>query len=118
MTTATRTTVHHLTNGEENWTFRITGNAALVTKTAGFGTVEVEADITTADQARNLYKNAKKYGCTVGFTRLMPKRKLTTDAQLAAHIEANYDLTSDNDPEAVLVLEEEFHFCGHVVIYG
>ena len=106
------TTVHHLTNGEANWSFRITGDSAKVTQTTTWGIAKVEDEITTAAQARKFYATAKKYGCTEGFTKLNAYRKLTTEAQLAAYIEANYDLSSDNDPEAVLAIEEEFDACG------
>ena len=110
--TTTNTTVHHLTNGEANWSFRITGDSAKVTQTTTYGIVKVEDKISTAAQARKFYATAKKYGCTEGFTKLDAYRKLTTEAQFAAYIDANYDLNSDNDPETVLALEEEFRACG------
>ena len=106
------TTVHHLTNGDANWSFRITGDSAKVTQTSHYGIAKVEDKITTTAQARKFYATAKEYGCVEGFTKLAAFRKLTTEAQLAAYIDANYDLSSDNDPEAVLALEEEFDNCG------
>ena len=112
MTTATRTTVHHLTNGEANWTFRITGDAALVTQTTTYGIAKVDDKIATAAQARKFYALAKKYGCTVGFTRLNAYRKLTTWDQVNAYIAEAFDLNDDNGPEAALAVEEEFATCG------
>ena len=107
-----KTTVHHLTNGEANWTFRITGDVAKVTQTTTWGIAKVEDKIQTAAQARKFYATAKKYGCTEGFTKLDAYRKLTTWAQVDAYIEQEFDMTSDNDPEAALAIEEEFKACG------
>ena len=106
------TTVHHLTNGEANWSFRITGDTAKVTQTTTWGIAKVEDKITTAAQARKFYATAKEYGCTEGYTKLDAFRKLTTWEQFDTYIAANYDMTSDNDPEAVLALEESFKGCG------
>lgn len=108
----TRTTVHHLTNGESNWTFRITGDAALVTQTTPWGIAKVEDEIATAAQARKFYATAKKYGCTEGFTRLNAFRKLTTWGQVDAYIAQEFDMTNDNDPEAAFAIEQQFKNCG------
>ena len=106
------TTVHHLTNGEANWTFRITGDEALVTQTTTWGVAKVEDKITTKAQARKFYATAKEFGCTEGFTRLNAFRKLTTWVEVQAYIAEQFDMTNDNDPEAALAKEQEFKACG------
>lgn len=108
----THTTIHTLTNGEGNWVFRITGDAAKVIQVLPWGVTKIEDKITTAKQARKFWATAKEFGCTEGWAPLMKFRKLTTWEQVNAYISANFDMASDNDPEAVLALEEEFKGCG------
>lgn len=108
----TTTTVHKLTNGEGNWVFRITGDAATVIQVLPWGFTKVVDKITTAKQARKFWADAKRFGCAEGWAPLMKFRKLTTWEQVNAYIDQAYDMTNDNDPEAALALEQEFKGCG------
>ena len=106
------TTTHTITNGEGNWLFRISGDVATVIQVLPWGVTKTEDKITTTKQARKFWATALEFGCTKGWTPLMKFRKLTTWEQVDAYIAANYDMASDNDPEAALALEDEFQGCG------
>jgi len=105
---------HKLTDGQLNKIFRIEGDLATVISLNEFGRVETEQ--MTTGEARKLYAFGKKLGWTEGFTRLQAYKRLTTDQQFDAYIAANYDLSSDNDPEAVLALEETFVGQGYLEV--
>ena len=106
------TTTHTITNGESNWLFRISGDVATVIQVCNWGVTKTEDKISTTKQARKFWATALEFGCTKGWTPLMKFRKLTTWEQVDAYIAANYDMASDNDPEAALALEDEFRGCG------
>lgn len=115
----TRTTVHHLTNGETNFTYRISGNSAVVIALGAnrYGTIKREE--MTVEAARKQFAQALKFGCTKGFTRHQPMRKLTTDAQYAAWVEARFDFeNNDNDAELELAWQEEFNDLGFIEVYS
>lgn len=107
-------TTHKITNGQLNKIFKIEGDLATVISLSEFGRVETEQ--MTTGEARKLYAFGQKIGWTKGFTRLQAYKRLTTDQQLGEYISANYDLNSDNDPEAVLALEEEFDGQGYLEV--
>lgn len=113
----TRTTVHHLTNGETNFTFRIAGNAATLITLGANNWATVKREAMTTEAARAFYAQAKKFGCTVGFTRHQAMRKLTTDAQYAAWVAKNFDFyNNDNDAEAELAWQEEYNDQGYIEV--
>ena len=113
------TTVHHLTNGETNFSFRISGSTAVVTTLAANRYGSVKREELTVEAARKKFALALKFGCTKGFTRHQPMRKLTTDAQYAAWVEANFDFeNNDNDAEAELVYLEQFNDQGYIEVYS
>ena len=112
------TTTHTITNGESNWLFRISGDTATVIQVLPWGVTKIEDKITTAKQARKFWTTALEFGCTKGWAPLMKFRKLTTWEQVNAHIEANYDMSLCNDPEAALAIENEFRECGVLNVYA
>jgi hypothetical protein len=113
----TRTTTHHLTNGETNFTFRITGETALVITMAAHAWATPKCQAMTTEAARKHFGLAKKFGCTAGRTRFQGLRRITTDAQFAAYTEANFDFdNNENDPEAHLALEQEFAEVGYLEV--
>ena len=104
-------TIHKITNGEGNKIFKIEGELATVISVSGYGKVESEQMAT--DEARKLYAFGKEMGWTKGFTRLQAYKRLTTWEQLGAYVDQAFDMTSDNDPEAALAVEESFRGCGY-----
>lgn len=111
------TTVHHLTNGEDNWSFRISGDQAIVTHTSPYS---CEARIVTTTEARNDYKMVKKFNVNVrsGFTPLPAERKLTTWAQYDAWAAQQFDFkNNDNDAEAELAMSEQFREVGYLEVF-
>ena len=107
-------TTHKLTNGEGNKIFKIEGDIATVISVSGYG--KVESEQMSTGEARKLYAFGKKVGWGQGFTRLQAYKRLTTEQQLAEYVSANFDLKSDNDPEMVLALEEEFDGQGYLEV--
>lgn len=111
-----RTTVHHLTNGETNFTFRITGDAALVITLGANCWATPKREAMTVEAARKQFALAKRFGCAPGFTRTRGLRRLTTKAQLDAYLEQVADWSDDNWPEAELALQEEFAGQGYIEV--
>ena len=112
-----RTTTHHLTNGETNLTFRITGESALVITMAANAWAAPKRLAMTTEAARKPFALAKELGFTAGRTRFQGLRRITTDAQFAAYTEANFDFNNnENDPEAHLALEQEFAEMGYLEV--
>lgn len=112
-----RTTVHHLTNGQDNFTFRITGDTATVITLGACRWGTPEREVMTTEAARIRFAQALKFGCKKGFTRHQPMRKITTDAQYAAWVAKNFDFyANDNDAEAELAWQEEFAGQGYIEV--
>lgn len=111
------TTVHHLTNGETNFTFRISGDTATVITLRADCYATVKREVMTVSEARTRYAQAKKFSCTAGFTRHQAMRKLTTDAQYAAWVAKEFDFyNNDNDAEAELACQEAFNEQGYIEV--
>lgn len=115
MTTTTRTTVHHLTNGEFNWSFRITGEQATLTIFGGNTCCTPDIETMTLEEARKAYKDILRLipRTRKGFTKRSRYRRITTEAQLAAYLGHE---THDNWAEWALALEQEFHCQGYLQV--
>lgn len=112
--TATRTTVHHLTNGQFNYSFRITGEQATLTIFGGKD-CNPEVRTMTTEEARKAYKTLLELMPNIrkGFTSLPRYRRITTEAQLAEYIGQE---TDGNWAEWALGIQEEFEGMGYIEI--
>ncbi len=110
-------TVHHLTNGETNLTFRITGDTATVISLAPLRWAKITRQPMAIPSARDFFAQALKFGFTRGFTRHQPMRKLTTEAQYAAWAANAFDFeANDNDAETELAWSEDFQGQGYIEV--
>lgn len=111
------TTVHHLTNGETNLTFRVTGDTATVIALAPRRWAKITRQPMAVSSAREFFAQALKFGYARGFTRHQPMRKLTTNAQYAAWAAKAFDFqANDNDAEAELAWSEDFRGQGYIEV--
>lgn len=112
------TTVHHVTDGTTNWSFRVSQTSVKMTVTQGYGIKSTKE--MTLEEGREAYKLLSKFNgeARKGFTKLGKMLRLRTVEQVRKYDESCREhFGEDNWPEHSLSTWGEFHEVGYITCY-